>query len=114
MEKRTTIIVIILAIILSLSLIVLLRFYSESPPVETSCIEPKVNLTYNACYDMAKSSVSLKINNNENNLNDFMASNTLVGSNLYISPMNKHLFNRHLKYIVTFFYQYTSILEMYF
>ena len=30
----------------------------------------------------------LKGNNNKNNLNDFLAKNKLLGSNLYISPMN--------------------------
>ena len=30
----------------------------------------------------------LDANGNVNNLNDYMAKNTLIGSNLYISPMN--------------------------
>ena len=31
---------------------------------------------------------TLDVNSNQNNLNDFMAKNTLIGSNIYLSPMN--------------------------
>ena len=33
----------------------------------------------------------IDINGNEDNLNDFIAKNTLIGSNLYISPMNNSM-----------------------
>jgi len=33
-------------------------------------------------------SLSLQADGNKNNLNDFLAKNTLIGSNLYVSPMN--------------------------
>ena len=49
----------------------------------------------------------LKGSNNTGNLNDFLAKNTLLGNNLYISPMNKsglvgddyedHIFDKNKK-----------------
>ncbi|MFH1711544.1 MAG: hypothetical protein ABH840_04490 [Nanoarchaeota archaeon] len=70
MKKRTiTINIIIIAMITLLTLIILLRFSSENQETEISCLEPRVNLTYEACYNIATSNISLKITNNENTYN---------------------------------------------
>lgn len=66
MKNKISITIIILAMIITVLTIFLLRRYSESPAVKISCIEPKINLAYNACYDVVKNSISLKITNNEN------------------------------------------------
>ena len=40
------------------------------------------------CSNSLLDNVNLDANGNVNNLNDYMAKNTLIGSNVYVSPMN--------------------------
>ena len=46
-------------------------------------------LPNNNKYDDYNIGMMLKGTNNKNNLNDFIAKNTLLGNNLYISPMTQ-------------------------
>jgi len=65
-NKLIIINIILITIITALTLILLLGYYPELPNTEIICIEPKVNLTYDACYDIEKNNISLKIANNDN------------------------------------------------
>jgi len=67
MKNRVIIInIIILALITALSLIIILRYYSETPSAEIGCIEPRIDIKYESCYDILNNKISLKITNNEN------------------------------------------------
>ena len=64
---------------------------TTSPQITgTTTTSPKTTETikYNDNIKMGE----FDINNNTDNLNDFFAKNTLIGSNLYISPMNDSTF----------------------
>ena len=61
--------------------------YTISTSPSTTLYNQNIPTVYNT-NNMPHENNEYDINNNVDNLNDFMAKNTLIGSNLYISPMN--------------------------
>jgi len=69
------------------------QFTTKHIPLQTQSNLNSNILANNDKYDDYNIGMMLKGNNNKHNLNDFIAKNTLLGNNLYISPMNQSGFN---------------------
>ena len=62
--------------------------YNQSQTSTTRYNQSQSRTINNKKISNIRSDSEVDIGNNVDNLNDFMAKNTLIGSNLYISPMN--------------------------